>query len=359
MKVILATGSSGGHIFPAMALMQRLKDSGVDVLMVLPKKDNGVRVEIAPGELRYIRAAEMDLKSVSRSIKGVYKFLLGAWDSFRIVAKFKPDTVIGFGSINTVALLFWAWLFRIRTVIHEQNVLPGKANRLLARFVDKIAVSFAGTGKYLKASPRKIALTGNPLRKDLARMDRHEALDFFGFRDGKFNILITGGSQGSHKLNIACSGALSACGQKEALQVVHISGHADFNQVSQAYSSCGIAHKVFEFLSGMQYAYSAAELVICRAGATTIAELERFNLPALLVPYPFAYAHQSANASVLADCGCALVIDDEELCVEKIREVLMSILNDRGRLNVMRQAYSRIHVPDACGLLSKEVLGLD
>ncbi|MDD5115516.1 MAG: UDP-N-acetylglucosamine--N-acetylmuramyl-(pentapeptide) pyrophosphoryl-undecaprenol N-acetylglucosamine transferase [Candidatus Omnitrophica bacterium] len=359
MKVILVTGSSGGHIFPAMALMQRLKDSGADVLMVLPKKDNGVKVEIAPGEIRYIRAAEMDLRSVSGSIKGVYYFLLGAWDSFRIAAGFKPDTVIGFGSLNTIALLFWAWLFRAHTLIHEQNVVPGRANRLLARFVDKIAVSFTGTGEYLKASPRKIALTGNPLRKEMVRIGRQEALDFFGFKEGKFNILVTGGSQGSHKLNIACSGALSACGRKEGLQVVHISGQADFKQVSQVYSSCGIAHKVFEFLTGMQYAYSAADLVICRAGATTIAELERFSLPALLVPYPFAYAHQSANARVLADCGCVLVIGDEELCLEKIGEVLTGILNDRGRLNVMRQAYSRIRVPDACGLLTKEVLGLN
>ena len=359
MKVLLVTGSSGGHIFPALALMDSLKDSGADVLMVLPKKDNGINISAHPGEVKYIQASRLGLKLGSKNFEGIYFFLIGAWEGLRIIIAFKPDVVVGFGSLNTVALLFWAWLFRIKTIIHEQNVIAGRANRLLSKFVDKVAVSFAQTSSYLKVSPEKIVLTGNPLRKGLAKIGRKEALDFFNFKEDKFNILITGGSQGSHKLNTVCSAAFSDCRQKNDLQLVHISGAQDFTLLKQVYEQAEVCHKVFEFFSDMQYAYSMADLVICRAGATTIAELARFNLPALLIPYPFAYAHQLANARVLEDSGAALVIRDEELCVENLKRIIEEFLNDRQKLINMRQAYGQDRILDAASLLAKEVLNLN
>ena len=359
MRVLLVTGSSGGHIFPALALMDRLKDSGAEVLMVLSEKDNSSRIVAESGRVKYIRASRMGLKLGSKNISGAYFFLIGAWQSLDAVIKFKPDVVVGFGSLDTIALLFWAWLFRIKTVIHEQNVIPGRANRLLAKFVDKVAVSFTQTNNYLDVSSEKIILTGNPIRKSLVELDRKEALDFFNFKEGKFNILITGGSQGSQKLNTVCFTALSECDEKNDLQLVHISGSRDFALLKQSYAEAQVAHKIFEFLPDMQYAYSIADLVICRAGATTIAELQRFSLPALLIPYPFAYAHQLVNARVLEDSGSALIIRDEELCVEKLRDIIRQLLNNRQKLKAMRQAYSRNRVLDAASQLANEVLNLN
>jgi len=359
MRVLLATGSSGGHIFPALALMERLKDSGAEVLIVLPKNDNGIKIAASPGELRYIQAARLGLKLGSKNIKGIYFLLVGAWESLKIVIGFKPDVVVGFGSLNTLALLFWAWLFRIKTMIHEQNVIPGRANRLLAKFVDKVALSFSQTVDYLKISPEKMILTGNPLRRGLVKLERKDALDFFNFKGDKFSILIMGGSQGSHKLNTVCPAVFSGCLKKDDLQLVHISGAQDFNQVKQAYAQAGLRHKVFDFFSDMQYAYSCADLVICRSGATTIAELQKFSLPALLIPYPFAYAHQSANAGVLEACGAALVIRDEELSVEKLKDIVEGFLNGWQKIIAMRQAYGRFGIPDAAGLLANEVLNLN
>ncbi|MFA5223725.1 MAG: UDP-N-acetylglucosamine--N-acetylmuramyl-(pentapeptide) pyrophosphoryl-undecaprenol N-acetylglucosamine transferase [Candidatus Omnitrophota bacterium] len=359
MRVLLVTGSSGGHIFPALALMDCLKSSGADLLMVLPKKDNGVKVNPESGRISYIHSSDLSLKLSSKNIRGVFFFLVGAWEGLKIIIKFKPDAVIGFGSLNTVALLFWAWLFRIRTLIHEQNVIPGRANRLLAKIADKVAVSFPQTGSYLGVSPDKIIVTGNPLRKAMVSLDRKEALDFFNFKEGKFNILITGGSQGSHKLNTVLSAALSDCRCKDDLQIVHIAGVNDFALIEQAYMRYGLAHKVFEFLPSMQYAYSIADLVICRAGATTISELQKFRLPALLIPYPFAYAHQSANAGVLEGDGAALVVRDDDLSVDKIKVVLEGFLKDRQKLERMRQAYGLSQAKDACSLLAGEVLSLN
>jgi UDP-N-acetylglucosamine--N-acetylmuramyl-(pentapeptide) pyrophosphoryl-undecaprenol N-acetylglucosamine transferase len=359
MRVLLVTGSSGGHIFPALALMDRLKESGTDLLLVLPKKNNGSGMAQESGCVKYIPAFSLGLRLGSKNISGACFFLVGAWESLAAIIKFKPDVVVGFGSLHTIAMLFWAWLFRIRTVIHEQNVIPGRANRLLAKFVDKAALSFSQTSSYLKINREKIAVTGNPIRKGLIRLERKAALDFFNFKEGKFNILITGGSQGSHKLNTVCSRALSGCDEKDNLQLLHISGGQDFTLLKQIYAQCGIAHKVFDFFPDMQYAYSMADLVICRSGATTIAELQRFGLPAFLIPYPFAYAHQLSNARVLGDSGSALIIRDEELCVDKIRDSVSELIHQPQKLETMRQAYARNQIADAAGLLAKEVLNLN
>jgi UDP-N-acetylglucosamine--N-acetylmuramyl-(pentapeptide) pyrophosphoryl-undecaprenol N-acetylglucosamine transferase len=360
MKVLLVTGSSGGHVFPALALMDRLKVSDAEVLMVLPgNKNSDNKILVESEQVKYIHAANLGFNLGSKNINGAYFFLIGAWEGLRTIIKFKPDVVVGFGSLHTIALLFWAWLFRVKTVIHEQNVIPGRANRLLARLVDKVAVSFAQTGDYLNISREKIILTGNPIRKDLVRLSRKEALDFFSFKEGKFNILITGGSQGSHKLNTVCFDALSGCREKNDLQLVHISGAQDFTLLKQSYAQAGLRHKIFDFFSDMQYAYSMADLVICRAGATTIAELQRFNLPALLIPYPFAYAHQLSNARVLEESGAALTIMDEELSAEKLIDRIREFMENPQKLEAMRKAYAQTRVLDAVGLLAHEVLSLN
>ncbi len=274
----------------------------------------------------------------------------------RIMMKFRPDVVVGFGSLHTVALLFWAWLFRIKTVIHEQNVIPGRANRLIAKFADSLAISFPQTRSYFSGSREKVVLTGNPIRKELIKLDKKEALNFFKFEEGKFNILITGGSQGSHKINAVCFAALTALPLKQDLQIIHISGVQDFAGLKAGYTVSGVTHKLFEFFPAMQYAYSAADLVICRAGATTIAELQKFSLPAVLVPYPYAGAHQAGNARVLEDIGAAEVILDADLVVEKLKDKLQEFFCDAQKLRLMRQAYQKLPVLNAAEMLAKEVL---
>ena len=356
MRVLVVSGSSGGHIFPAFALVDSLKETCDHVLLVLPEKSKENKILLKSIEVKYIHTVNLTLSLSKKNISNAYFFFLAAWESLRIVLKFKPDVVVGFGSLNTVALIFWAWLFRIKTIIHEQNVIPGRANRLLAKLVNKVAVSFIQTGNYLKVSREKIILTGNPIRKNLVKLDKLEALDFFKFKEGKFNILITGGSQGSHKLNTICFEALSTCFVKNDLQVIHISGLGDFTLLKEAYATSGITHRIFDFFPSMQYAYSIADLIICRSGATTIAELQRFGLPALLIPYPFAYAHQFNNARILQDVGAALIIRDEELSAQKISDKLSEFLKNPQKLKIMRQAYTKNQFLNAIDLLTNEIL---
>jgi UDP-N-acetylglucosamine--N-acetylmuramyl-(pentapeptide) pyrophosphoryl-undecaprenol N-acetylglucosamine transferase len=358
MRVLIVTGSSGGHIFPALALMQGLKGRCSDVLMVMPEKGRSGRFCDGTERVKYIHACSLRLKLNKKNIKEAYFFMLGAWEGLRIILTFKPDVVVGFGSLHTLALLFWAWLFRIKTMIHEQNVVFGKANRLLAKFADKVAVSFAQTSAGSPSLGGKTVVTGNPVRPGMIRVPKKEALDFFGLEEGRFNMLVVGGSQGSHNLNIACPAALQGLRGKDNLQVIHISGGSDPAFLKDVYGRSGIKHRVFDFLRQMQYAYSVADLAVCRAGATTIAELQRFALPAILVPYPFAYAHQVDNAMVLRDCGAALIIREEELCAEKMRAALEGLMADPGKLEAMRGSYAAKDGPDACELLAEEVLNL-
>lgn len=356
MRVLIAAGSSGGHIFPAVALAGELKKTGVDVLLVLPGKNRQENIPLAAAELRYIHAAKLSFKLSSKSLLGFCFFLLGVWESLNIVIKFKPDVVVGFGSLNTIALIFWAWLFRIKTLIHEQNVVCGRANRFLSKLVDKVAVSFRQTRSYLNISFDKVVLTGNPLRKDLICLDKKDALDFFGFKENKFTILIMGGSQGAHKLNTVCLKTFSVCQKKEDLQIIHICGKQDFAWLKSGYASGGLVFKLFDFFPQMQYAYSVADLVICRAGATTVAELQKFKIPAVLVPYPFAYAHQLLNARVLEKLKAAIIMLDQELTQEKLGAELLRLINDPGKLECMRQGYIQTQEQDAVQLLAKEVL---
>ncbi len=356
MRILVVTGSSGGHVFPALALMESLQGNDHQLLLVLPQKIRINKIPVGLWKIEYIHSANLSFNSVSKFISGTYYFLLGAWESLRIIIKFKPDVVVGFGSLNTVAIIFWAWMFRIKTVIHEQNVLPGRANRLLAKLVDKVAISFDKTKKYLNVSAEKIILTGNPLRSDLIRIDKKVALDFFKFKEGKFNILITGGSQGARKLNSVCFRALSAFEKSDNLQLIHITGSEDFDILKENYATMNLSSRIFDFFNAMQYAYSIADLVICRAGATTMAELQKFKIPAILIPYPFAYAHQLANAKILEELGAAIIIEDKRLNAEKIKAQLSDFLNNPEKLENMCEAYEKIKYLDAVSMLVKEVL---
>lgn len=355
MRILIVTGSSGGHIFPSLALAESLKNESHELLLVLPKKSQSNNIIIKSVAVKYIHSATLSFKLNSRNIVGFFWFLAGTWQGLLIILKFKPDVVVGFGSLNTVALIFWAWLFRIKTIVHEQNVIPGRANRLLAKLVDRVAISFSQTSNYLNIADEKIVLTGNPVRNNLIKIDRKQAMDFFKFKEGKYNILITGGSQGSVKLNSECLQALAVFKNKEKLQIVHIIGSGDLALFKTKYEAANLDCRLFEFFSQMQYAYSFADLIICRSGASTVAELIKFKIAAILVPYPFAYAHQLANAKILKDIGAAEILLDADLTFHKLNDKLQTYFFNHEKLKKMQEAYQKISILDATTNLANAV----
>jgi len=364
---LVACGSSGGHIFPALGFLDILKDKfrslsvgrdkhrDIDILLILPKRSIINQIETLGYKVKYISISPIKLNIDFKNIVAISRFFKGIFESIFILLSFKPDVVIGFGSLVCIPIVILAWAFRIKTLIHEQNVIPGRANRFLAKFTDKIAISFEETKNYLKSYKRKIIFTGNPLRKGLVKIEKNRALDFFGLGYNKFTILVMGGSIGSHSINLGFLNAISMMSDRFKLQIIHLTGLGDCDLLKDRYKDLNINIKLFSFLKAMQYAYSASDLVICRAGATTIAEIISFGLPAIIVPYPFAYEHQLNNAKVLENNGCAIIIKDNELDTDILRQTIEDLTNNFGKIQKMRSRYGNIPRPATNDLLVDEV----
>jgi len=361
VKVLVASGASGGHIFPALSFIEALKGKGekIEALLVLPRRS--LREETFPADLKikHISVSTIKLSLGLRNLIGFFNLLKGSFESLFLMVEYRPDVVVGFGSLNSVPLVMLAWLFRVKTMIHEQNVIPGRANRFLANFADKIALSFEPTKSYLKAGSDKIIVTGNPIRKHLKRIDRREALRYFGFSEDRFTILVAGGSQGSHRINMCFIEAIALLPGHSKIQVIHLCGAKDFDLLLEKYEDLDLQLKLLAFLKEMQYAYSAADIAITRAGATTVSELLFFRLPAIIVPYPYAYAHQLSNARILEKEKTAIIKRDDELEAAGLKTMLEDFINNPDKLSSMRRNFSAESKPDAAALLAQESLSFN
>lgn len=358
MKVLVVAGRSGGHIFPALGLLDTLKDryrNNIEELLVLPKSNLTDKVANFNYNVDYISISSVKLSLKPKNLIAIWGFLKGSLESAFILMKFQPDIVVGFGSLVCIPMIVFAWLFRIKTLIHEQNVIPGRANRFLARFTDRFAVSFIETYDYFKYCQRKIALTGNPIRNELKPIDKNKARDFFGFSNDKFTVLVMGGSLGSHRINTAFLRAVSIISKKHNLQVIHLSGAGDYDLLKDGYKGISVNLRLFTFLKAMQYAYSACDLVISRAGATAITEIIFFGLPAIIVPYPYAHRHQLNNAQVFSKIGSGFVIPDDKLDSDILGEVIEFLIDNPQRLEYMRLSYRNVSKCNANDLLTDEI----
>jgi len=363
LKIIVVTGSSGGHIFPALSFLEKLKakeGDRVETLLILPNKEINPSLIPQGINVRYIDVfyfkEKLRLDSYTFAcLAGLFK---GFLKSFSIISSFRPDVVVGFGSLASVPVVLIAWFLRIKTMIHEQNVLCGKANKLLSVFADKIAISFPETKRYLGNKAGRAIVTGNPIRSDLKVVSAKEAREFLGLEKDKFTVLVMGGSQGSRNINFAFLEALSGLPDNNQLQVIHLTGTQDYPAISQGYQGLGVKAKTIVFLNKMQYAYSAADLAVCRAGAITIAELVFFGLPAILIPYPFVYKHQFFNARTLESRQAAIILDDNQFLTNRLRTTMDILLKDRPKIGSMQQAYADIKSRDASLAMVEELRGL-
>ncbi|MCX5697804.1 MAG: undecaprenyldiphospho-muramoylpentapeptide beta-N-acetylglucosaminyltransferase [Candidatus Omnitrophica bacterium] len=358
MKILVVTGRSGGHIYPALSFLEALYDKHIDAqtLLVLPRKNVLSDKESFAFNIAYLSITPIGLRPSKKNLRGLLNFCKGTLESACILSSFKPDVVVGFGSIASLPMVFLAWLWRIRVVLHEQNVIPGMANRILAFCADRIALSFRETLRYLKHYHDKIFVTGNPLRKKLCVIPRQEALGYLGLQENKFTILVMGGSQGSQRINMEFMRCISLLENRSSFQVIHLAGGRDYDVLEKAYSVLKINFRLFCFLEAMQYAYSAADLVISRSGATTITELNFFKVPAILIPYPFAHKHQLENARILSERGGAVILEEDSLSALKLKAEIGLLAADPVRLEDMRRGYEGIMPANAGQLLTDLVL---
>jgi UDP-N-acetylglucosamine--N-acetylmuramyl-(pentapeptide) pyrophosphoryl-undecaprenol N-acetylglucosamine transferase len=300
-------------------------------------------------ELRCITATGIKGRGVWNQLISTLKIPKGILQSMRILKDFTPDLAIGLGSYSAGPVIVGAWLRRIPIVVHEQNILPGITNRILSRIANRIYISFENTKSNLDS--RKVRWTGNPVRNELLEYSDGQAAEENNHTgNGIFTVLIIGGSQGAHTINMAVIDALDALQDKDHLHFVHQTGEADEQQVNQAYRRNNIRCTVQSFFDNMAELYSRADLLICRAGATTVAEITALGKAVIFIPFPYAADnHQVLNAGLLSDEGAAEMIVEKDLSAEILSRKIAYYAAHREALNAMAAKARQFGNPKAAG----------
>jgi len=353
MKVLIVAGGTGGHIFPAVTLAQEIMSKGIArVLFVASSRKQDREILLDKG-MEFQTLPIIPLKS--RSILGMLEFgarlFAGTIKSIIILLSFRPNVLIGFGGFVSGPIALLASLSGIRTIIHEQNVYPGIANRILAGFADRIAISFEETLAYLKRYETKIIFSGNPLRQGLKEAGAQKSTG-----DG-FRVLVIGGSQGSHKLNTLIPETIGLLDKnaRDKLELTHIAGFLEKEIVANSYNAIGVKNRVFSFTQDMDKLYNNCDFAIARAGAMTISELLSLAIPAILIPYPYAGGHQKLNAKALEKIGSAVLLEEGFLDTKILQDAMLKLM-DRNILNEMSRRAKTVHKPDACQTIIKEII---
>jgi len=358
-RIAVSGGGTGGHIYPAVAIARELLqlDPEAQIIFIGGK---GRRESTIVPDLGF-DFVPVPVESFPRSLslrwfKVAYSVPLGLLKSLIALKKFSPQLVIGTGGYACGPVLLGASLLHIPVVIQEQNALPGVTNRIMGRWADEIHVPFEAAVRYFPSGRTKI--TGNPVRPEIAAaMGDHEKL---GLKKDRLTILFMGGSQGARSINNAAIGALERLMELEPhIQVIHQTGKWDFTDMEKAYDKLPFTKIVRQYFDMMQDIYAVTDLVVCRSGAMTLAELAVRGLPAVLIPYPHsAEGHQIVNAQALEDKGAAIMIRDEQLTGECLADTLLSLIRDRERLSSMAEVSRSLGKPKAAREIACSALAL-
>jgi len=350
MNIVIAGGGTGGHLFPALAIAGELGKRFDDVKITFVGTAKGIEAKIVPKEgydLRFIRSEGLVGKNAYRTALSFLKVPLSLKDSYMILKDLNPDLVFGVGGYSSGPVLMCAKLMGIPTMIHEQNSLPGLANRVLGKFVDTIAVTYHESINYF--SREKTYLTGNPVRDEILKGEKERGCKTFSLDRDLFTIFIFGGSSGATHINKAVGESLVYLEPfRDSIQFLHQTGERDYDAVAEIYRSREFKGTVLPFAYEMADAYKVADLIISRAGATTLAELTATGKAAILVPYPYAAGnHQEVNARKLLDIGAARMILDRDLNGKTLSDLIRNMLEDPDAIAEMEQTSKSLGSPDA------------
>ncbi|HHX23425.1 MAG TPA: undecaprenyldiphospho-muramoylpentapeptide beta-N-acetylglucosaminyltransferase [Thermoanaerobacterales bacterium] len=362
-KIILAGGGTGGHIYPAIAIANGLKQEFPNSDILFIGTNRGLEKDLvtkAGYPLKTIRVKGFQRKLSFDTFISLKELAAGAWDSIKLIRKEKPDIVIGTGGYVAGPIIFFSALMGIPSIIHEQNVSPGVTNRILSRFVDKIAISFPDSMKHFPKN--KTILSGNPVRKEIASGIKEQALKKYGLSSDLPVVLCFGGSQGAKRINEAFLHVIEAVKDKKKFQVIHITGKNHYEKTKNIMSNKGIdpdrsGHIIVRpYIYDMQDVYAAADLVISRAGALSVSELNICGKPAILIPLPTAAnQHQDYNAKFMENNGAGVVIFEKDLSGEYLLRKIEEIIFDKERLYEMGKASKSLAVTDAVEKIVDEI----
>lgn len=342
MNVIIAGGGTGGHLFPGIAVAREIqrRDAGSKILFV--GAEQGIEARVVPKEgfeLRTLPVGGIKGVGAARQVRNLMGMVSGVFKAQSILRQFKPDVVIGVGGYASFPMLTAATLGGYPRVIMEQNAIPGLANRVLGKWVDFAAVTDARTQSYFGACA---VVTGNPVRPEFKSIPAKA-------HSAPYTILIFGGSQGAQSINRAVMEALDSLADwNDRLRFVHQTGERQLEEVKRAYATKGFNADVRTFFNNFHEQYAAADLIVSRSGATTVAEIKAAGRAAILIPFPFATDdHQTKNARAMADEKAAVLIGNSDLNGKRLADTIRELIGDPKRLNEIETNARRIAILDA------------
>jgi UDP-N-acetylglucosamine--N-acetylmuramyl-(pentapeptide) pyrophosphoryl-undecaprenol N-acetylglucosamine transferase len=357
MNVVIAGGGTGGHLFPGLAVARALKARVPDARVSFAGTAGGIEARVIPSsgfDLDMIRSAGLKGKSFGAIVRGATLVPLSALDAWQLISRRRPDVVIGVGGYSSGPVVAIAAARRIPTLVLEQNAVPGLTNRLLASIVSRAALTYETSLEYFGG---KGFVSGNPVRKEF--LDIGDDADA-GVNSARVRVLVFGGSQGAHAINVAMvEAAPRLAAAASSIDFVCQTGTRDFDMVRQAFNRSGVQGRVERFIDAMDREMKSAGLVVSRAGATTIAEITAAGRPAILIPLPTATDdHQRHNASALESAGAAEVLEQRNLTGERLAERIVSLASDHAKRRQMSAAARRLAKPRAADEIVDAALAL-
>lgn len=356
--MLIACGGTGGHLFPGIAVAEVLKARGHDVTLLISEKKIDSIAASGHKDLRFEKMPFLAMpKPWSPKMIG---FLLGLWKGMKqcrqIIRQHQVSVVLGMGGFTSFAPLYAGRKEGCRTLIHESNAIPGKANRLNARYADIVLCGLeACKGRFPGHGDVRVA--GTPIRGGMRQGGAEKAHEFFKLDPGKKTLLVMGGSQGARGLNRVVGMALEQF-EKMGVQLLHIAGPTDYEEVRDVYAKHPmLPQHVAAFCHRMDLAYRAADLAVARSGASSMSELAFFGVPSLLVPYPFAAEdHQTRNAEIFHQAGAALMLPEKDLNADVLADAVRGILTQPKKADAMRRAASALSVRNAAEKIADTVV---
>jgi len=356
MKIIISGGGTGGHIYPALALIRTIKKEHPDTEFLYIGTQKGLESTIVPRE--NIPFKSIHITGFKRSLslenfKTITRFLKGVRECKKVIKSFKPDVVIGTGGYVCGPVVYAAAKQKVPTIIHEQNSVPGLTNKFLSKYVNKVAICFEEAGELFPK--QKVVLTGNPRASEVLGENNPEILKKYHLQPNKSTVLIVGGSRGARPINEAVIRNLAHFSQK-SYQVLYVTGDVHYNEVEKEVTLVGRPDNisVVPFIHDMPEVLRAVDLVVSRAGATTLAELTALGLPSILIPSPYVTNnHQEKNARSLTNNGAATLVLENELSGPKLLQSIDDILLDSDNRIKMKNAAKKLGIPAASNRLFK------
>jgi UDP-N-acetylglucosamine--N-acetylmuramyl-(pentapeptide) pyrophosphoryl-undecaprenol N-acetylglucosamine transferase len=349
MNILISGGGTGGHIYPALALIKEIQEQQPDASFLYVGTEKGLEKRIVenvgiPFQSIYITGFKRKISL--HNVKTIYRFLKGVMESKKIIKKFRPDVVIGTGGYVCGPVVYAAAKRNIPTIIHEQNSVPGLTNKFLSKYVDKVAICFQEATAFFPE--QKVILTGNPRATEVSK---HRPMDktSLGLNPNKKTVMIVGGSRGATPINDACINALQEFSRKK-YEVLYVTGEVHYDKVIEEVNQNQNPNNVIikPFLDNMPDYLMNIDLVVARAGATTLAEITALGIPSILIPSPYVTNnHQEKNARALEQNGAATIVLEQNLTSTLLINEIDEILGNTQNLSAMKQNAQKLGMPDA------------